>query len=460
MTKNLPRLAPVTLAAGLLLVAIFVGSVGKFRSELRAEIRERIIGRDAAVLFPVALDQLARSEAAFAGQTVEPADLLAPVLESARQQGMLAVTIFDAEGNTLQAVPSTLLLDDLPPNDYPRLLQQDYLSHFYPSFPLDRYFAASGASAAPHSAPVLELLLRLHGRDPGKVLGFAQYYLDARALATELDAIDRRINRLTAATLGVGGALIAAVVAAAYAGLRRAQRTIAERNERLVRANFELTFAAKASAVGQIASHLIHGLQGPVAGLRAVVAERGAAAPEWETAAGYTDRMQTLIQDTVAILGDTATRNMYELTGRELTDLIRDRNAAAAARKGVVLEVADGGNQVFDSHRGSLVCLIANNLVQNALEATETGRHVRVIYRETGGAIEFKVADEGHGIPPEVREHLFEPGRTGRRGSGLGLAISRLLARHIGAELELESTGPTGTTFRLAIAASPGSAPG
>ena len=37
-------------------------------------------------------------------------------------------------------------------------------------------------------------------------------------------------------------------------------------------ANFELTLAAKASAIGQITSHLIHGLQGSVEGLRAIVA--------------------------------------------------------------------------------------------------------------------------------------------------------------------------------------------
>jgi len=65
------------------------------------------------------------------------------------------------------------------------------------------------------------------------------------------------------------------------------------------------------------------------------------------------------------------------------------------------------------------------------------------------------VSDEGHGIPDEVRPHLFEPGRTGRAGgTGIGLAISQLLARQIGATLLLESTGPKGTTFCLTLALS------
>lgn len=456
MAATFPRLAPATLIAGGLLVAIFAGSVVKFRAELRAEIREKIIGRDAAVLYPVALEQLARREADPAWKPADPAEMLAPVLDSARQQGMLAVTIFDAEGSTLQAVPSTLLLDDLSPMDYPQLLQTDHISHYYPNFPLDRYFAGAGAPKL-HPAPVLELLMRLHGRDPTKILGFAQYYIDARPLAGELAAIDVRINRLTAATLVIGGALIAAVVAAAYFNLRRAQRAIAERNERLVRANFELTFAAKASAVGQITSHLIHGLQGSVAGLRAVVADRTApAAPDWATAAGYTERMQTMIQDTVALLGDSSTQNTYELTGHELTGIIRDRNTAAAEKKGVVFSVDSGFDQNLDGHRGSLLCLITNNLVQNAIEATDAGRRVSVTSRHSAGAVTITVDDEGRGIPPELRDHVFEPGRTGRRGSGLGLAISRLLARQIGAALTLDATSPQGTTFTVTLPVSSG----
>jgi len=74
---------------------------------------------------------------------------------------------------------------------------------------------------------------------------------------------------------------------AAYVGLNRAQRVIVERTARLTHANFELTLAAKASALGQITSHLIHGLQGPVAGLRAVVTGRAAdnvnATEDWQT---------------------------------------------------------------------------------------------------------------------------------------------------------------------------------
>ena len=455
MNPRPSRLLWATAAAGALLMAIFAVMVARFRAELRAEIHQTIIDRDAAVLRPVAQQQLAQRESAQAGQPAGPADLLAAVLESAQQEDMLAVVVYDAEGRTLRSAPDSLLIAELPFSDYLRLLKRESISRYNPAFPLDRYFAGVGGPPAQRTTPVLEVLLPLHGRDPNAALGFAQYYIDARPLAQELAAIDGRVNRQTAATLGIGGLLIAAVVGAAYVGLRRAQRVIAERNERLVRANFELALSAKASALGQITSHLLHGLQGSVAGLRAAVSGRdadGAATPDWESAADYTERMQAMIQETVALLGENAVPAAYELSGRELADIVRRRDTAATGKKGVALRVDGGFDQRLDGHRGSLLCLILGNLVQNAIEATDPGRQVVVTFRQSAGAVRVTVADEGPGIPTEVRAHLFEPGCSGRAGgSGLGLAISRLLARQIGASLVLEATGPAGTTFTLTL---------
>jgi signal transduction histidine kinase len=436
---------------GALLVAIFAAMVVRYRAKLRDEIRQTIISRDATVLLPVAQRQLSQRSGASTG----PSDLLAAVLESAQQENMLAVAIFDDKGHTLRYAPDSLIFAELPMDDYLRLLKFEPISRFYPEFPLGRYFAGIAGGSAQQPAPVLEVLLPLHGQDPDKIVGFAQYYIDASSLARELSLIDLRINRQTAATLGIGGALIAAVVAAAYLGLSRAQRVIVERSDRLVRANFELTLAAKASALGQITSHLIHGLQGPVASLRGVVEGRdphAGAASDWKAVAEYTGRMQEIIQDAVALLGDSDARTSFDVTGHELAAIVRQRNSSAAQKKGVSLSVIGGFEHSLDSHRGGLLCLITSNLVQNAIDATAAGRTVAVAFRNGGENATVSVSDEGHGIPEEIRPHLFEPGRTGRPGgTGLGLAISQLLARQIGATLALDSTGPGGTTFCLTL---------
>jgi signal transduction histidine kinase len=77
---------------------------------------------------------------------------------------------------------------------------------------------------------------------------------------------------------------------------------------------------------------------------------------------------------------------------------------------------------------------------------------VAVSLDENSGVVVLKVRDEGSGIPDSVRQHLFKPGRSSRPGgSGLGLALSQLLARQIGANLVLLSTGPDGTVFSLTL---------
>ena len=453
-SRPFARLALATVITGALLVAVLAGLVVWYRAALRAEIYQKIIQRDAEVLYPVAVQQLTESGVSLQDpdDTPNASDILTSVLK--KLQGMWAVTIFDAEGNPIQYLPSTLLLAEIPPADFPRLLAMERISRYHPQFPLDRYFAGIGGPPEQRQIPMLEVLLPLPGRDASRPIGFVQYYIDASPIAQDLAAIDRSIDLQTSVTLGLGAVLIAAIMLAAFVGLNRAQRVIVERTARLTHANFELTLAAKASALGQITSHLIHGLQGPVAGLRAVVTGRAAdnvnAAEDWQTAANYTERMQAMIQETVALLGDTGSQTAYELTGGELANTIRQRNAALAAQKGVDLVVEQGFAANIDSHRGSLLCLIATNLVENAIAVTPAGRMVRVSLSNRDGLVTLVVADQGPGIPEAVRAHLFKPGRSGRPGgSGLGLAISQLLARQIGGELTLEATGPAGTTFCL-----------
>ena len=135
-----------------------------------------------------------------------------------------------------------------------------------------------------------------------------------------------------------------------------------------------------------------------------------------------------------------------------MADTIRRRNAPAATDKGVALEVAGDFETGLDSYRGSLLCLIATNLVQNAIAATAPGRRVDVALRDSEGSILLFVSDEGSGISEDVKPHLFEPGHSGRvAGTGIGLAISKLLARQIGASLVLVDTNAHGTTFRLTL---------
>lgn len=75
------------------------------------------------------------------------------------------------------------------------------------------------------------------------------------------------------------------------------------------------------------------------------------------------------------------------------------------------------------------------------------------------GQVVVRVRDAGRGIGEEGRARLFTrfgrlPGsriRAGHVGTGMGLYLSRLLARAMGGELDLETTGPDGSTSRKVL---------
>lgn len=113
-----------------------------------------------------------------------------------------------------------------------------------------------------------------------------------------------------------------------------------------------------------------------------------------------------------------------------------------------VLEVEADRDQLFR---------VLENLAKNAAEAGAA--RVRIEARVTaGGHIHIDVADDGPGLAPRAREHLFEPfaGSARNGGTGLGLVIARDIMSAHGGALTLVESGAAGTTFRLVLPARAG----
>ncbi len=103
---------------------------------------------------------------------------------------------------------------------------------------------------------------------------------------------------------------------------------------------------------------------------------------------------------------------------------------------------------------------IAINLLENAIRHTPPGTHIRASTRTLkDGAVELVVEDDGPGIDPEIRKHLFE--RFVRGGGdvggsfGLGLAIVQAVARSHNGAVEVSSGRPKGTRFTVTLPGAP-----
>lgn len=91
------------------------------------------------------------------------------------------------------------------------------------------------------------------------------------------------------------------------------------------------------------------------------------------------------------------------------------------------------------------------NLLLNGVQALEKGGHLRVkVEPHKDGNVSILVEDDGPGVSPEHRERLFTPYFTTRsEGSGLGLAICRRIALAHGWRMRYEPRVPRGSTFIL-----------
>lgn len=124
--------------------------------------------------------------------------------------------------------------------------------------------------------------------------------------------------------------------------------------------------------------------------------------------------------------------------------------------RGVTIDVT-GTEADATADRGQLGRAL-RNLITNAAQHTPAGGRVRVSVAK-GNPVEVRIADDGTGIADEDLPYVFERfyradrSRGRRAGSGIGLTVARELVAANGGTVEVESTGPRGTTFAVTLPA-------
>jgi PAS domain S-box-containing protein len=98
---------------------------------------------------------------------------------------------------------------------------------------------------------------------------------------------------------------------------------------------------------------------------------------------------------------------------------------------------------------GARLTQIISNLLSNAARFTTDGGHIALTVRREGARVVLSVKDDGIGIPPDMRERVFDmftqiewPAQRKQEGLGIGLAlVKRLVQMHDGG-IEARSDGP------------------
>jgi signal transduction histidine kinase len=143
----------------------------------------------------------------------------------------------------------------------------------------------------------------------------------------------------------------------------------------------------------------------------------------------------------------------------EVAELLHDVEAALgalASERSVRLEIHVESPAPVTLDRAQ-VARALRNVVTNAIQHTPPPAAVQVV--ATGRQV--RVIDQGPGIAAADQPHVFERfyradrarrrGNAERSGSGIGLTIARDLLAANGGRIEIERTGPEGTTFLVTL---------
>jgi two-component system nitrogen regulation sensor histidine kinase GlnL len=215
---------------------------------------------------------------------------------------------------------------------------------------------------------------------------------------------------------------------------------------------------------------LAHEIKNPLAGIRGAAqllarkvdekdrALTGLIADEVDRIAKLIDEMQTLSRRTAAPVEPC---NLHEAARRAV--------AVMDAARGTGVTVEEEFDPSLPAVRGSADGLVQVliNLIANAREACREVAAPRVIVRTRFASglqlhsakagepvrlpVELRVSDNGPGVDPAMREHIFEPFVTTKKtGQGLGLALVRKLVRDMNGRISHErDEGKGWTHFRV-----------
>jgi CRP-like cAMP-binding protein/putative methionine-R-sulfoxide reductase with GAF domain len=235
---------------------------------------------------------------------------------------------------------------------------------------------------------------------------------------------------------------------------------IALENARMAR---EMVQSERLSAVGRMASTIIHDIKGPMATLRIyaqVIQKKSPTEEAAQLASEIIQQVDRFVNMTQEVLdfsrGISEIKvedvNLGEALGNMLSFVEHD-----LAKRNVVMvrEFQYTGRCVMDIDK---VVRIFYNIAANSADAMKDGGTLTVRTFKKDNRILIEFSDTGCGIPEEIRHRIFEAFFTHgkKHGTGLGLAIVKKIMEDHKGTVELESETGKGTTVRLVFPAPAG----
>lgn len=234
-----------------------------------------------------------------------------------------------------------------------------------------------------------------------------------------------------------------------------AHAAIAIENARLAQ---EMVANERLSAVGRMASTIIHDIKNPMGTLRvyAQVMKKKSGNEEAAKLADemihQVDRFVNMTQEILDFTRGVSSTNIQELDFGETMGAVLDFIEKDLSKNNVQLvrDTQFQGQVKMDQDK---MVRVFYNLASNARDAMLQGGSLTVSTGPGNGYVKIEFKDSGTGMPEEVRKRIFEPFMTygKKHGTGLGMAIVKKVIDDHQGKIEIDSEMGKGTTIRILL---------
>ena len=241
------------------------------------------------------------------------------------------------------------------------------------------------------------------------------------------------------------------------------EEKVRQRAAQLEAAHKDLLRTAKLASLGQLVSGVAHEINNPltsILGFSEVVLGRPELDASLQTQVRTVRDEALRLKRLVANLSRISRRSpgrLHLLDLRAIPDRLLDIRTYQLAANNVHLQYTRPEKPIWVKGDADLLLQVMLQLVLNAEQSIRESREqgeIRLKCDVSEGRARITVEDDGCGIPPEIRDHIFDPFFTGRpawQGTGLGLSISHSIVEQHDGEIGVESEVGRGTTMRVLL---------